>query len=203
MQSCAIAVLICDGRLPKPDLAVIVDTERERSSTWAYYDSVLRPRLAEAGVDLVRVPKSTYATCDLWGGAGGDLFLPGGFFDGGKAPMYCSNEWKSRVVDRWMRDQGVVSARMNRSSCVAAVVKRGWPMPPRSSCWMCPNAGDREWLDLKTDYPEDFARAVELEREIRATQPGMTLHQSGKTLDLVDFGEAQMSISDCAGMCWV
>lgn len=162
------------------------------------------------------------------------MFLPGGFFDGGKAPMYCSNEWKSRVVDRWMRDQGVVSARlwmgmstdemrrvrvsrvgwiekwypliearMNRSSCVAAVVKRGWPMPPRSSCWMCPNAGDREWLDLKTDYPEDFARAVELEREIRATQPGMTLHQSGKTLDLVDFGEAQMSISDCAGMCWV
>jgi hypothetical protein len=28
-QSTAIAVLILQGRLPKPDLAVIVDTERE------------------------------------------------------------------------------------------------------------------------------------------------------------------------------
>lgn len=34
-QSIATAVLVLTGRLPKPDLGVIVDTTRETSPTWA------------------------------------------------------------------------------------------------------------------------------------------------------------------------
>ncbi len=60
-DSAAIGAMIVQGTLPKPDLAVIVDTERERSST---------PRLADVGVTIERVPKSAYATVDLWGGGG-------------------------------------------------------------------------------------------------------------------------------------
>ena len=33
VQSTALAVLICSGKLPSPDLAMIVDTTRERSTT--------------------------------------------------------------------------------------------------------------------------------------------------------------------------
>ena len=233
-DSAAIGALIVTGVLPKPDLAVIIDTERERSSTWAYMDAVLKPKLAAVGVDIERVSKSTYATVDLLGGEDGDTVLIPMFYNGGRAPGFCSNEWKTRVVQRWMRDRGVkqcqlwlgiameemrrvrasrvgwiehcyplIEQRMRRRDCLALLARLGWPTPPRSACWMCPNAGDREWVELRDNHPEDWSRAVDLEREIRLKQPGATLHHSGRVLTEVDFGDAQLDFaSGCAGMCW-
>ena len=108
-QSAAIAALIVQGRLPKPDLAAIVDTEREKTSTWEYYDAVLKPELGKVGVTLHRVPKSDFATVDLYRD-GEALLLPVFTTQGGapgKLPTYCANEWKRRVHQRWLRAQGV------------------------------------------------------------------------------------------------
>ncbi|TEF41850.1 hypothetical protein, partial [Pseudomonas aeruginosa] len=63
-QSSAIAALICQGELT-PDLSIIVDTEREMSTTWEYLDRWVLPALDAAGVKLNRVAKSSYATVDL------------------------------------------------------------------------------------------------------------------------------------------
>ena len=175
VQSAAIAALIVQGEL-KPDMAVIVDTEREQSTTWAYMDDVISPALAGVGVTLHRVNKSRYATVDVYGGADGeDLLLPAFTRQSGpvgKMSSFCSNEWKRRVVQRWATDQGVklasmwlgislderqrmsmvagkwenryplIERRMNRGDCMALVESMGWPSPPRSSCWMCPNHAD-------------------------------------------------------------
>lgn len=65
-QSAAIGALIVSGKLEKPDLALIVDTGREKSTTWQYYDTVLKPALASIGVDIVRVHKDKYATVDIY-----------------------------------------------------------------------------------------------------------------------------------------
>lgn len=54
VQSAAIAALIVQERL-RPDLAVIVDTEREQSTTWAYMDDVIAPALSKVGVTLRQV----------------------------------------------------------------------------------------------------------------------------------------------------
>jgi 3'-phosphoadenosine 5'-phosphosulfate sulfotransferase (PAPS reductase)/FAD synthetase len=45
VQSCAIAALIVRGVLQKPAYAVIIDTEREMSSTWEYMREVISPAL--------------------------------------------------------------------------------------------------------------------------------------------------------------
>lgn len=91
----------------RPDIAVIVDTEREVQQTWTYHDSIIVPALAKVGVTLHRVPKSKYATVDLYGGKDGDALLIPAFTNKngkqGKLPTYCSNEWKSRVVQRFCR----------------------------------------------------------------------------------------------------
>lgn len=113
VQSAAIAALIVQGKL-RPDVAVIVDTEREQSTTWHYMDDVISPALASVGLTLHRVAKSEFATVDLWGGKGKDsLLIPvfttqGG--DIGKLPTYCSNEWKRRVVRRWATKMGIIAA---------------------------------------------------------------------------------------------
>ena len=116
-QSTAIAALIVMGRLPKPDLAVIADTEREMSSTWDYLERYVQPALDSVGVTLHRVKKSQYATKDLYGGKDGDTLLIPAFTDmgdcPGKLPGYCSGEWKREVIRRWATQvHGVKSANL-------------------------------------------------------------------------------------------
>lgn len=113
-QSAAIAALIVAGKLPKPDLAVIADTGRERSSTWDYMERHIIPALASVGVTMHRASKDKYATKDLFGGKDGKtLLIPaytsaGG--DVGKLSAFCSSEWKRAVVQRWAREEHGVSA---------------------------------------------------------------------------------------------
>lgn len=73
VQSTAIGALICMGEL-RPDMAVIVDTERELSTTWDYLDRWVIPALEHVGVTLHRVAKSEYATVDLM--RNNDLLIP-------------------------------------------------------------------------------------------------------------------------------
>lgn len=113
-QSAAIAALIVRGDLPKPDVAVISDTGREASATWRYYEATLRPALAAVGVDLVRLPHSFegegWNTVDLFGGKEGQTVLMPMFTtqEGsiGQASKFCSNEWKTRPVARYVRSLG-------------------------------------------------------------------------------------------------
>ena len=232
VQSSAIAALIVKGEL-KPELACIVDTEREASTTWAYLDEIVKPELLKVGCDLVRIPKSDYATVDLY--RNDDILIPA-FTENGKLLTFCSNEWKQRVMRRWASDQGVIDAdiwigftidelrrvttptgkwqnrypliekRMTRGDCIALVESMGWPAPPRSSCWMCPNKTNSEWLEMKKHNHADFEKAVVFEQEIRLLDDELTLSNGGQTLDKTDFNESQDDLftGRCdSGMCFV
>jgi hypothetical protein len=238
-QSAAIAALIAAGTLSPPDIAVIVDTERERSSTWRYVDQWIAPALRNVGITLHRVPKSRYATVDVWGGKDGKALLIPAFTDQGddvgKLPAFCSMEWKARVVQRWATLEHGVTAATNwigfstdeanraqnvlagkwqryyplielghsRSACYGIVRRAGWPQPPRSSCWMCPNHSDAEWTEIKRDDPLDFAKALAFGAEIRERDPHAWLHQSCEPLDQVDFGNDQGNLFECkSGLCF-
>lgn len=239
VQSTAIAALIVSGRLPVPDYAAIVDTNRELSSTWDYMEKVTAPALLKVGCVLYRVDKRDFATVDLWGGKDGDSLLIPVFTDAngdvGKLPGYCSGEWKQRVLQRWLKKNGVKSAemwmgistdeinrasfpkgawtkkyplidlRMNRGDCVALVEKMGWPMPPRSSCWMCPNHTQNEWREIKENNPSDWRKAVSFEKMIQKKDPHAWLHADCKPLedcDITDYNESMFT--RCAsGMCFV
>jgi hypothetical protein len=103
VQTIAILTLIAEGKLPKPDLAIMADTGRERSSTWRYYKQHAEPIFEEleipfeiAGHDLAKVDLYSYK---------GELLLPV-FTQTGKLPTYCSSEWKKFVVRRRLRELG-------------------------------------------------------------------------------------------------
>jgi hypothetical protein len=110
-QSVLMLGLIKAGELPKPDAACMVDTNRERSSTWRYVNAVIRPELELLGIPLTVIDRSKYATVDLWGGADGDTVLIPAFTaksehgGDGKFAEYCSGEWKRDVVTRWAASQ--------------------------------------------------------------------------------------------------
>jgi hypothetical protein len=239
VQSAAIAALICRGRL-RPDLCIIVDTEREQSTTWAYMDTVVSPALAKVGVTLHRVRKSEFERRDLYGGKDSDTLLVPAFTthsgEIGKLSNYCSSYWKREVIKRWANSQGVkaadvwlgisvdemnrvqversgkwanryplIEARMNRGDCISLVTSMGWPTPPRSSCWHCPNHTQDEWRAIR-QRPADWQAAVKLDRELRGTDPNVFLHSDCVPLDEANLDDSNGVLfgHDCSsGHCFV
>lgn len=62
------------------------------------------------GIPDVEIASHSLATVDLYGHQG-DLLIPA-FTSEGKLPTFCSNEWKKRVVYRYIREQGVEKCEM-------------------------------------------------------------------------------------------
>ena len=112
VQSAAIAVLVVEGKLPRPEIALMADTGMERSETWDYLRSAIQPFLDRVGLKVEIVPPR-YAKVHLWrtGPSGYRKFLPPVFtdFSGamGQLPTLCSTEWKVRPVRRRLRELGV------------------------------------------------------------------------------------------------
>ncbi len=221
-QSGAIAALIQDGKLAKPDIAFMINTGREKSGTWPFVDGFIRPALATVGLELTIVQKQEFAYVDLRSHKG-DILLPGYTNQSGgvgKLEPYCSGEWKRDVGSRWLRSIGVESATMwvgisadeagrirtprtqwlqlsyplifavmmRAYQCVELIRAHGWTKHiPHSACYLCPNQSDAEWIDMKLNWPDDFAKACETEAEIRLVDPHFFLHPSCVPLAVVDF----------------
>lgn len=104
------------------------------------------------------------------------------------------------------------SVTLRRRDCVRLVVDAGLPPPPKSSCYICPYRSNAEWREQRDNEPEDHAKAIEIEREIRAKDErgGLFLHRSGVPLEQADFGDNDAPEHSlfgrgetcAAGVCW-
>ena len=113
--------------------------------------------------------------------------------------------WK---VQRWP----LIEKGMARHDCLRWMEKKGYPLPPKSSCIGCPYHHDNEWRAIKAD-PEAWADAVMLDKIIRKPVRGMRaqqfMHRSCVPLDEVDLstaadhGQVDMFNNECEGMCGV
>jgi hypothetical protein len=76
---------------------------------------------------------------------------------------------------------------MSRSQCVELIRSHWDGHIPHSACYMCPNMGNAEWIDMKLNWPGDFAAACAVEAEVRAVDPHWFCHPSCVPLAEVDF----------------
>lgn len=224
VDSTAIAALIVNGVLPKPDIAVIVDVGWEKRTTWEYANAVTIPRLKAIGLEL-QIIRTTDFRSNWFFDSHGSCAIPAyrRSPDGTivKFNTQCSSPWKLRVVKQWLRQQGVESVEnwvgiaadeshrargtdeawfqcryplielnFAREDCQYYLAEHGWPRAIRSSCVMCPQMSDREWIDLKTREPEEWQRAVALEQRIRQVDPGIYLHRSGLPLEEAELNDS-------------
>lgn len=107
-QSIAMALLVVQGRLPRPDRIVIADTGYEFKRTWEYTTQHVQPLLAAAGLTIEIAPHSL-SMVDLYSLKKGEVLIPA--YDAtktnakgehAKLPTMCSTEWKTRVVRRYI-----------------------------------------------------------------------------------------------------
>jgi hypothetical protein len=110
VQSVTMCIMAANGELPRPDHIIIADTGREAQSTWDYMSTTVQPIMEAAGL-RIEIASHDLATVDLYA-HNGDLLIPAFTRQGdnpevGKLPTFCSNEWKQRVVMRYLRSVGV------------------------------------------------------------------------------------------------
>ncbi|HTZ44871.1 MAG TPA: hypothetical protein VMB79_13495 [Jatrophihabitans sp.] len=117
--------------------------------------------------------------------------------------------WEPWQVNRWP----LIELGMSRDDCRAWLLEHGRPLPPRSSCWFCPNRPARHFVELKQQRPTLFAQAVALDEFLRHGINGLRgeayLHQSGRPLAEVSDArpepgdDARTAAMDCnAGVCF-
>lgn len=85
----------------------------------------------------------------------------------------------------------LIDRRMTVADCVTWLADHGYPEPPKSACRVCPFRSDRSWRAMRDNAPDDFASAVEFDRQVRhAAQLKVPteayLHRSLVPLDMVD-----------------
>ena len=92
---------------------------------------------------------------------------------------------------------------LTKRECIQACLDIGWPEPPWSACWMCPNMNDDDWRNLT---PEELVEAVAFENEMRRDYPDAFLHRSLVPLSQIDFStkpQADLFNEPCdSGLCF-
>lgn len=110
-QTAAIAVLVAQGKLPRPERVVMADTGRECQTTFDYLENHIAPLLETVGCRVEILPHS-YALQDIFylhkNGNENDLPEMPVWSKQGKAvsqmPNRCSGAWKRDAVRCWLRE---------------------------------------------------------------------------------------------------
>lgn len=110
VDSTAIAALICEGKIEKPDIGVMVDTGYEKTDTMRHVRDVIVPNLERAGMrfEIIRT-KDWYPEQKIISDTGFcvcPLFRKGD--ERNKRMQTCCNEqWKVIVIRKWLASIGV------------------------------------------------------------------------------------------------
>jgi len=119
-------------------------------------------------------------------------------------------------TENWVTNRfPLIEATMSRNDCLAWMDRNHFPEPPRSACIFCPYHDNKEWANLKINYPNEFEKSVEIEKMLQklykqaevTTADSVYLHDSLQPLDEINFSEesGQLNLfgNECEGMCGV
>lgn len=198
--------------MPRPDYAVIADTGRETRETWEYLHNVVNPGLLAVNLQVEIIPMDeTPGIFNGHGTVLMPVFLAGGAkfaafcsahwkrdrvkrwaLDKGITPainwLGISADETGRVrtgrAANWLLHYPLIfDVRSTRGDCVRLIEDFGWPRAPKSSCWCCPNKQNAQWRHTRDNIPDEWAKAVNLDYEMRERQPDAFLHESRLPLD--------------------
>jgi len=107
----------------------------------------------------------------------------------------------------------LIEAKMSRQDCIDYLKKNDILLPEKSACIICPYHNDSYWHFMKTERPEEFAEAVDFDKQVRTItrkeDEQIYVHRSCKPLDEVEFDKKEtdkqidLFNNECEGMCGV
>ena len=115
---------------------------------------------------------------------------------------------KGEDTGPWLRRFPLIELGLTKADCQIIIADEGLPLPPSSSCWMCPHRSNAEWRHVRDNLPEQWQEAIALDEEIRETDErhAVYLHQSRVPLALADLDapDRREPMRQCSlGLCMV
>lgn len=203
VNSTALAVLLCEGRLPQfaPWRCLLADTLDEQDETYAYIRDVFAPYLARFG-KVLEVCRPRESVIERWERLK---------VTGSRMRRACTDHGKIRPINRYLAEHGteadeqligidageahrakqpesqkrkqhfpLVDLDIDREQCVEIIKKAGLPIPLKSGCWHCPFMRVVDVLRLAVEHPERMRRVIRLET-VAAETHGQHLCQWNRT----------------------
>ena len=100
----------------------------------------------------------------------------------------------------------LIDQRMSRGDCLKVFKRFNFPIPPKSSCTFCPYHSDKNWKEIKDNYPEEWQQCIEVDNAIRDSskrglKDKMYLHRSLTPLERIEFADQQELFMCEEGFC--
>ena len=187
VQTTALTILAVKGQVTV-DRVIFADTGAEKPETYWYMETYTKPLLSKAKIPFCEVRSSMPPLYEyLWEKRNIPVM---------RKP-YCRIRWKAEPIKlvagdahqligfsaeevRRAENPGhkgkrfpLIEMGLTASDCIDIILEHGWPIPLKSSCFICPFQSGAEWNWLKTRHPELFDRALALEARLYERKPGI------------------------------
>ena len=233
------AIILMPDVMDKTDFVIFADTGSENPETYDYLNNIIKPYLEKIQKPLVIVhgeeiinnkPVTNMEEAYLGWNA-----IPVRFM------RHCTDKWKIRPMQRYLKEHypngnlikiigfafdeiqrvkcqtgetwyPLIEKKMTREDCIRYIQSRGFPVPPKSGCFYCPFQRINQWKELRSNHPDLWQRAIELEKN-GSHYPEMTLsnfkrHGKPLTLEEVDkklgtslYDFEEETVEECSGSC--
>jgi len=189
LQTTALAIMVAQGKL-EVDEVVFADTGAEKPETYWYMENYTKPMLAEANIPFIEVsnkdklydycwrkqdiPSVQWRWCTdrfkvrpIHKVANGAVQLIGFSTD----ESHRAQRQFKRIKTR--REFPLIELGLSSSDCRRVIQEYGYPIPLKSSCFICQYQRVTEWNWLKNNHPDLFQKALDLEAHFHARRPDM------------------------------
>ena len=100
----------------------------------------------------------------------------------------------------------LIDQRMTRGDCLKVFERFSFPIPPKSSCTFCPYHSDKNWKEIKDNYPKEWQQCIDVDNAIRnsskrGSEDKMYLHRSLVPLERIEFADQQELFMCEEGFC--
>jgi hypothetical protein len=240
VQSFTLAAMVALGELEPVDVAIHADTTHERSATYDFAQR-WTPWLEERGVRVVTVVNNATKlgenkvvdipafTVSDKGNGQTRRQCTGGWKIAHMRRWIQANR-DGQTVEQWlgisldevqrMKPSNVkyithrwplIEKRMSRHDCTLWLKRNGLEIPSRSACVFCPFHSVSEWRDIRDNAPEDWQKAVEVDKRIRGVRPPYELFVNVQRVpldetnldNLTDKGQLSLWENECEGICGI
>ena len=192
VQTTALAILICQGKV-KADKAIFADTGAEKPETYWYIENYMKPMLVDTGIPLQIVRSELPSEQpDLYG------FLWKHRDIVGVQQRRCTDHFKLRPIRKavgrevhfligfsadeisrtkkkrtyWAEESyPLIELGLTGADCQRLISSEGMTIPLKSSCYICPFQPPFEWHWLKSNHPDLFQKALDLEARWHEKKP--------------------------------
>tara|TARA_Y100000310_G_scaffold195391_1_gene195376 strand:+ start:43 stop:819 length:777 start_codon:yes stop_codon:yes gene_type:complete len=103
----------------------------------------------------------------------------------------------------------LIDQKITRSDCKKFLEERSFHNVKKSSCVFCPYHSNRQWREIKEDYPEEWKKAIKVDKAIRdsskrGVKDQLFLHRSLKPIEEAYLQEDQEELFMCEeGFCGI